>query len=233
MFRSLSLLLLSSVLAFAADAPNTLTEQEKADGWRLLFDGSTTKGWRSLNKPAFPDQWQVAEGELRLVKNDGAAGGDIVTEEKFGDFELTWEWKISVGGNSGLKYNLPDPKKNVGCEYQMLDDERHPDAKVRDGEHRTGALYDLIPPPADKIYHPAGEWNQSRILVKGNHVEQYLNGAKTVEFDFGSDALKELIAKSKFKTTPGWGVKTESPLLLQDHGNNVAVRSMKLRVPKP
>jgi hypothetical protein len=114
----------------------------------------------------------------------------------------------------------------------MIDDDKHPDAKVPGGSHKTAALYDILPPTDAKV-KPAGEWNQSRILVKGNHVEQYLNGGKTAEFDFGSDALKELIAKSKFKSTKGWGEKIASPILLQDHGNEVTFRDIKLRPSTP
>jgi len=169
----------------------------------------------------------VQDGALFHPK--GGGGGDIVTTEFFEDFELTWEWKIGQAGNSGLKYNLPNPTKGVGFEYQMIDDEGHPDGKRGGRLHQTGALYDVIEPAADKKMNAVGEWNSSRVVVKGNHVEQWLNGAKTVEFEMGSDALKELVAKSKFKTNAGFGEKTKSPILLQDHGDEVTVRSIKVR----
>lgn len=234
MFRVLTCAaaLLLPVLAFAETfaetAPNTLSSEEKAAGWKLLFDGKTTEGWRTLGKEGFPkDGWSVKDGVLSLAKGPG--GGDIVTKESFNDFELTWEWRLQEAGNSGLKYNLPNPTKGVGCEYQMLDDEKHPDAKKRGRTRLTGGLYDVLPPAGDKKLNPPGDWNQSRIVVKGNHVEHWLNGAKTVEFDFGSEELKKAIAESKFKTNKGWGEKTASPILLQDHNDEVAFRNIKIR----
>ena len=213
--------------AFTAE-PNILTEAEKADGWKLLFDGQTTADWFAIGGKPFPAKgWTVVDGTLHHAK--GAGGGDIVTAEAFEDFELTWEWKIGAGGNSGLKYNLPDPAKGVGFEYQLLDDVGHPDAKLHDGTRTTGSLYDVIAARADKKLNPPGEWNASRILVKGNHVEQWLNGAKTVEFEMGSAALKTAIAASKFKTNAAFGVKTKSPILLQDHGDEISLRAVKIR----
>jgi hypothetical protein len=223
----LSLLALSAV---AIAEPNKLTEAEKAAGWRLLFDGKTTNGWVGIGKSAFPNKgWVVEDGTLKTIAKGG--GGDIVTSEKFDDFELEWEWRIASGGNSGLKYNLPDPNKGVGCEYQLIDDAGHVDAKLNGGTRTTASLYDVLKPADDKKLKPAEEWNSSRIVVKGNHVEQWLNGATTVEFEFGSDALKAAIAKSKFKNTAGWGVKTKSPILIQDHGDEVAIRSIKIKTP--
>ena len=169
----------------------------------------------------------MADGALHHAK--GAGGGDIVTKEAFEEFELVWEWKISEGGNSGLKYNLPDPAKGVGFEYQLLDDAKHPDAKLHDGTRTTGSLYDVIPAAADKKLNAPGEWNASRVLVKGSHVEHWLNGGKTVEVELGSDALKAAIAASKFKTTAGFGARTKSPILLQDHGDEISVRDIKIR----
>ncbi|HET6408348.1 MAG TPA: DUF1080 domain-containing protein, partial [Chthoniobacteraceae bacterium] len=190
----------------------------------------TTTGWVGLGKEAFPEKgWVVEDGTLKHVAKGG--GGDIVTAEHFDDFELEWEWRIAPGANGGLKYNLPDASKAVGCEYQLIDDLQHPDVKAHDGTRTTASLYDVLKPAPDKKLKPVGEWNSSRILVKGNHVEHWLNGTKTVEFEFGSDALKAAIAQSKFKNTSGWGVKTKSPILMQDHGDEVAVRSMKIKTP--
>lgn len=213
--------------AFCAE-PNTLTDVEKAGGWRLLFDGKTTTGWAALGGKPFPEKgWTVLDGALHHAK--GAGGGDIVTTEAFEEFELVWEWKIGEGGNSGLKYNLPDPAKGVGFEYQLLDDAKHPDAKLHDGTRTTGSFYDVIPAAADKKLNAPGEWNASRVLVKGSHVEHWLNGGKTVEFELGGDALKAAIAASKFKTAAGFGVRTKSPILLQDHGDEISVRNVKVR----
>jgi hypothetical protein len=223
-----AVLTLTALAAFAAE-PNTLTAEEKAAGWKLLFDGRTTDGWVGVGKAAFPDKgWSVVDGALFHTK--GGGGGDIVTTENYENFELTWEWKIGQVGNSGLKYNLPDPKKGVGFEYQMIDDEHHPDGIKGGRLHQTAGLYDLIEPSADKKVNPVGEWNASQLVVRGNHVEHWLNGGKTVEFEIASDALKELVAKSKYKSVAKFGEKTVSPILLQDHGDEVSVRSIKLRV---
>lgn len=214
--------------AFAAE-PNTLSDAEKAHGWQLLFDGKSSAGWSALGGKPFPVKgWDIADGMLHHSK--GGGGGDVVTVANYEDFELTWQWKIAEGGNSGLKYNLPDASKGVGFEYQLLDDAKHPDAKLHDGTRTTASLYDVLAAPADKKMNAAGEWNESRVLVKGNHVEQWLNGAKTLEFEMGSEALKKAIAASKFKATPGFGVKAKSPILLQDHGDEIWLRDLKMRV---
>jgi hypothetical protein len=223
--RSLLALLFLTTAAFAAE-PNTLSTEEQAAGWKLLFDGKTPAGWHAVGKADFPAKgWVVEEGTLKHVAKGG--GGDIVTNDLFENFELTWDWKISPKGNGGLKYNLPDPKVGLGCEYQMLDDAGHPDGKTR--LHQTASLYDLIEPAPETKPSPIGEWNSSKLIVDGNKVEQWLNGTKTVSYEFGSEALKALIAKSKYKTAAGFGIKTKSPILLQDHGDEVTVRSVKLR----
>lgn len=208
--------------------PNTLTDAEKAAGWRLLFDGKTTDGWVAIGKSEFPTKgWSVVDGTLFHTK--GGGGGDIVTREQFENFELTWQWKIGPVGNSGLKYNLPDAAKGVGFEYQMLDDAQHPDG-VRGGRlHQTAGLYDIFEPGAEAKTKPIGEWNESRIVVDGTRIEHWLNGKKSLAFEFGSEALKAGIAKSKFKATANFGLKTKSPILLQDHGDEVAVRDVKVR----
>lgn len=212
------------LMAHAAD-PNTLTPEEQKAGWKLLFDGKTNTGWKAIGKKEFPAKgWVVEDGELKRT----TAGGDIVTTEEFDNYELSWEWKISPGGNSGVKYNLPDPTKGLGFEYQMLDDDKNADGAVPGGTHRTASLYDLIAAPADKKVKPVGEWNESKIIVNGNKVEQWLNGGKTAEFEMGSEALKALIAKSKYKSIPNFGVKTKTPILLQDHNSVVSFRSIKI-----
>jgi Domain of Unknown Function (DUF1080) len=217
--------------AFAAE-PNTLSEEEKAAGWKLLFDGKTTAGWRAIGKKDFPSKgWVAEDGTLKHIAKGG--GGDIVTVEDFESFEFTWDWKIAKAGNSGVKYNLVNPNNAVGCEYQLLDDEGHPDGKRGGRLHQTAGLYDLIEPPADRKVNAVGEWNSSRLVVNGNKVEHWLNGAKTVEFELGSDALKTLVAKSKYKNAAGFGVKKAGPILLQDHGDECAFRNIKIRVLKP
>ena len=212
------------------DESNTLTAGESAAGWKLLFDGKTLNGWQPIGKSGLPTKgWIVQDGAIFHAK--AAGGGDLVTVEHYGDFELTWEWRIGAAGNSGVKYNLSDPADNLGFEYQLIDDEKHPDGTRGGRSHQTAALYDLIEPAAERKVKPVGEWNQSRLVVQGAHVEHWLNGVKTVEFDMGSDDLKARIAKSKYKKVANFGVKTKSPILLQDHGDEIAFRNLKLRVP--
>ena len=223
--RSLLALLLFAHAAFAAE-PNTLTAEEQAAGWKLLFDGKTPAGWHGVGKAEFPAKgWIVEDGTLKNIGK--ARGGDILTNEEFENFELVWDWKIAAKGNGGLKYNLPDPKHGLGCEYQMIDDAGHSDGKTR--LHQTASLYDLIEPAPETKPSPVGEWNTSKLIVNGNKVEHWLNGTKTVSYELGSDVLKALIAKSKYKSAANFGIKIKSSLLLQDHGDDVAVRNVKLR----
>lgn len=213
----------------ASEPANALTDAEKAAGWKLLFDGTSSAGWQGLGGKPFPQKgWVIEEGTLRHIK--GGGGGDLVTAEHYENFELSWEWKIGQAGNSGVKYNLVDPKKNVGFEYQLLDDDGHADAKAREGRRQTAGLYDLLKAAEDKRLNPPGEWNASRIVVAGNKVEHWLNGAKTVEFEIGSEALQAAIAGSKYAKIAGFGAKKKSPILLQDHHDEVVFRSIKLRV---
>jgi hypothetical protein len=229
--RAFLLPFLALTAAAVSAEPNTLTAEEKTQGWKLLFDGTTNAGWRANGKPEFPDKgWVVEDGSLHHIAKAG--GGDIVTKEEFNNFELVWDWKIAKGGNSGLKYNFPDPKKGVGCEYQMIDDEGHPDAKRGGRLHQTAGLYDLIPPAEEIKSKPAGEWNSSKIVVNGNKVEHWLNGVKSVAFELGSPELLALVAKSKYKGAAGFGIKKPGPLLLQDHGDEVFVRDIKIHALK-
>ena len=186
-----ALLLLSAAYRLcAADVPNTLTDAEKAAGWKLLFDGKSTDGWLALGGKPFPATgWSVEEGALHHTKG----GGNIVTAASYENFEFIWDWRIAKAGNSGVKYNLPDPKKEIGFEYQMLDDVNHPDGQRGGRLHQTAGLYDLIEPVADKKLNPPGEWNTSRLVVAGNHVEHWLNGAKTVEFEIGRASCRERV----------------------------------------
>jgi uncharacterized protein len=232
----------------AAAAPNTLTAQEKADGWRLLWDGKTGNGWRSPKSDKFPDHgWTIRDGVLTVHENGGeesAGGGDIITRERYHNFELTADFKITPGANSGIKIFVqpdisPVDKKTgqktavgsaIGMEFQILDDERHHDAKLgRNGDRKLGSLYDLIPAPADKVVNPVGEWNHARILSQGQHVEFWLNGKKTVEFERGSEAFRQAVAESKFKNIPDFGEWPDGHILLQEHGNEVSFRNVKLR----
>ena len=223
---------------------NTLTDSEKSAGWRLLWDGKTTEGWRSARADTFPTKgWKIVEGVLiEHGSSDDADtdGGDIVTRERFSSFELVADFKITPGANSGIKYfvqsNLDrnsqtDVRPTVGCEFQILDDERHPDAKLgRDGNRKLGALYDLLPASADKKANDIGEWNTARIIVRGNHVEHWLNGQRVLTYDRGSAVFRASLDQSKFKNIAGFSTWPDGHILLQDHGNQVCYRNLKLRV---
>jgi hypothetical protein len=224
--------------ASSATPANTLTAAEKAAGWKLLFDGKTTNGWRGFRREKFPEEgWVIEDGAVKHVAANGEQsqnGGDIITVEQYDNFELQLEWRISPGGNSGIKYLVAEEMvksghSGLGFEMQVLDDDRHPDAKLgKNGNRTAGALYDLIA-PKNKVLHPVGEWNQVRLIVNGNHVEHWLNGGKVVEYELGSPQLKALIAESKYKSIPGFGEVRKGHILLQDHGNEVWFRNIKLR----
>jgi hypothetical protein len=189
-----------------------------------LFDGKTLTGWTNKEGGAPGAGWQVTEGTLHRK----AAGGDLYLAREVGDFDLSFEFKISANGNSGLKYRVaPFGKDLLGVEYQVLDDAGHPDSKV--GAHRqTAAFYDIKPASADKPLKPAGEWNAGRIVAKGTKLEHWLNGVKVVEMDTASEEWKTLIAKSKFKNKPGFGQNARGKIFLQDHGNEVWFRNLML-----
>jgi hypothetical protein len=231
---------------------NTLTEQEKADGWKLLWDGKTTDGWHSPKSDEFPTKsWVIKGGELSVVSSGNAesqAGGDIITRERYSNFELAADFTTTTNCNSGIKIFVQpdispvDPKTGVktavgsaiGMEFQILDDERHPDAKLgRDGDRRLGALYDLMPCDPAKPVNPLGEWNRLRIVSRGQHVEHWLNGRKILEYDRGSAAFREAVALSKFKNIPNFGEWADGHILLQEHGSVVSYRNIKLRVLTP
>ena len=219
--------LLAGATLLAAAPANQLTEEEKLAGWKLLFDGTTPHGWHTFKKQSFPEKgWVVEDGWLH---GQGKGGGDLISDAEFDDFELQWEWKLAPSGNSGVKYFVLDSRPQpLGHEYQMLDDEREPGVKKGNRKQFTAAFYDVFPPGPTHL-KPAGEINFSRILVKGNHVEHWLNGEKVLEYECGSDAVKTAVAASKFKFTAGFGNKVKGHLLLQDHSTEVWFRNIKLR----
>ena len=220
--------------------PNHLTAYEKKEGWRLLFDGNSNKGWRSAKGNSFPEKgWVINMGFLSVEEAQGKEatnGGDIVTEEQFAAFDLSFEFKLTPGANSGVKYfvTLAEDSKGsaIGLEYQVLDDTLHPDAKLgRDGNRTLASLYDLIKAQKQKRFlRPIGQWNVGRIIVYPNDkVEHYLNGVKVLEYIRGSKEYKDLVAISKYVVWKNFGEGVRGHILLQDHGNEVSYRSIKIK----
>ena len=210
-----------------AGSPNQLTDDERSAGWQLLFDGKTSAGWRGIGKSIFPaDKWAVENGWLHAL---GKGGGDIISTNQFEQFELAWEWKLVEGGNSGVKYFVLEPRGPIGHEYQMLDDNKHPDGKLAEGKRLTAAFYDVLKTSAPTALKAPGDINQSRILVKGNHVEHWLNGSKVLEYECGSAGVKAAVAASKFSKTAGFGERAKGHILLQDHNDEVWFRSIRIR----
>ncbi|RRB02867.1 3-keto-disaccharide hydrolase [Larkinella rosea] len=225
--------------------PNLLTDREKRLGWRLLWDGKTSAGWKLANADHFPTAgWAMQDGVLKVLgskKDSLRKGGDLETVQEFANFELELDFKLTTGANSGVKYVVvDDPKKRPGTgagpEFQILDDKVHPDAKAGvNGNRTTASLYDLITAEnlsegsTDKRMRPPGQWNRLRIVVQGGHVEHWLNNLKMVEYDRYSQIFRNLIAKSKYNTYPNFAQAPAGHILLQDHGDEVQFRSLKIR----
>ncbi len=213
------------------------TVAEEADrpeaGWVSLFDGKTLRGWTTPDGQPVSQGWEVVDGAIHR----NGKGGQIVTEGEFDNFELSLEWKVAKGGNSGVKYRIqPHPTRKgqwVGCEYQVLDDDNHPNGKKP--TTRAGALYDLYAPDeASKELRPVGEYNSLRIVARGTKLEHWLNGQKVLEIDTASQDWKDRIARSKFKTVPGFAAARPGKILLQDHNSEVWFRDIKVRpLPSP
>ena len=229
-----ALLMIASVAVAAVDTPvNTLTPAERAEGWRLLFDGNSLAGWRGYRKPdPAGTRWRVTDGALCVPRNDGSdtlGQRDIVSSDEFDTFDLVFEWKVGPGSNSGLKYFVTENRDAaIGHEYQIIDDERHEDAKVAGGERQTASFYDVRAASSHPT-RPIGEWNRSRVLVTGNHVEHWLNGVKVLEYELGSPAMAAAVEDSKFTGIAGFGTRVKGHILLQDHGEAVCFRSIKIK----
>ena len=233
----------AALLLSLLQSPNTLTPAEQKAGWHLLFDGRTLSGWRGLGYDTVPTaHWVVVNGAIKKADGRPLVGGDLMTIDSFADFELSFEWKVTPGANSGVKYNVSEAMSiaqggagtqggpthsALGFEYQILDDDRHEDGKLP--THRSAALYDLIAPNAKKNLRPVGQWNRSRIVFRGTHGEHWLNGQKVVDFELGTAQMDSLLAASKYKTIPGFGVKRRGHIVLQDHGDEVYFRDIKVR----
>jgi len=220
--------------------PNSLNGYEVQDGWKLLFDGKSNDGWTGAYKKTFPEKgWEIKNGILKVLPSAGresANGGDIVTKEEFSAFDLSFEFMLTPGANSGLKYfvtlNENNPGSAIGLEYQVLDDTLHPDAKMgRDGNRTLASLYDLIKAnKQSRFIKQPGRWNTGRIIVyPNNHVEHYLNGVKVLEYERGSQTYRDLVALSKYKVWQNFGEAKQGRILLQDHGNEVSFRSIKIK----
>jgi len=220
-------------LAFTATgwADNTLSADEKAAGWKLLFDGQSLTGWRPYGKPQgkanIGPGWKVEGGVLK--KLGGQRGGDIITEAAFDDFELSWEWRLAKGANNGVKYLVTEQRPGApGHEYQMIDDLDSKQAGLAP-KHRTASFYDVLPTAVKPPLRPAGEWNESRIVIRGNLVEHWLNGEKVLSYELGSEAVKAAVGESKFRKYPDFGTKLRGHILLTDHNDEAWYRNIKIR----
>ena len=220
---------LMAVCAFGAE--NVLTAKEKAEGWKLLWDGETTAGWRSVRNQAFPEKgWLIQDGEMSVIAKGG--GGDIITTDIYTNFIFMVDYKLTKAANSGIKYFI-DQKVNGGTslEYQLLDP-AHGDAKQGiDGNRKNASFYDVLPAPkGEELLKPLGEWNTAMIVSKGMHVEHWLNGEKVLAFERGSEAFRAAVAKSKFKDFKNWGETKAGHILLQEHQDQVWFRNIKIKV---
>ncbi|RZK43002.1 MAG: DUF1080 domain-containing protein [Pedobacter sp.] len=220
--------------------PNSLSAYEKSNGYKLLFDGTSNAGWIGAKTSAFPQKgWNIANGQLSVLPSGGGEstnGGDIVTKEDFAAFDLSFEFKLSEGANSGVKYFVTLAEKStgsaIGLEYQVLDDEKHPDAKMgRDGNRTLASLYDLMTAKKEaRFLRPIGAWNNGRLVVHPNgKVEHYLNGVKVIEYTRGSEEFRKLVAISKYKDWKNFGEAPKGRILLQDHGDKVSFRTIKIK----
>ncbi|MBT1688917.1 3-keto-disaccharide hydrolase [Dawidia soli] len=219
------------VMSAPTHAQNKLTAAEKKAGWKLLFDGTSTKGWKSFNGKSDASAWKVADGALYLDASTKEGRGDLITAGEYENYEFAYDWKIAPNGNSGLLFNVvEDPKYSAvyvtGPEMQVLDNNGHPDAKIH--KHRAGDLYDLIA-CSEETVKPAGEWNEARIISNKGQYEFWLNGKKVVTFTMHDAAWNDMVANSKFKSMPDFGKATKGHFALQDHGDQVWFRNIKIK----
>ncbi len=217
------------IVSATAQMPS-LSKKEIKEGWALLFDGKTFEGWQKADgKPFTGKGWKIENSVLSVNPQDGG-GGDIITTKEFSDFEFSLDFRLEKGTNSGIKCFLIK-NTSLGCEYQLIDDESHPDAKLgKDGNRSLGALYDIMPPSSvNKKTKALGKWNNIHIISKEKYVEHWLNGIKILEYERGSEMFKKMIAESKFKKTEGFAETDKSPVLLQEHESVIHFRNIKIR----
>lgn len=241
--KKIFILTIIASLAFSAcnyesQGPNTLSKAEINEGWVLMFDGETSEGWRGYNKEGFPEKgWEIVDGTIHCFdsgKGEAGGGGDIIANEQYGNFEFSLEWKISEGGNSGIFYLAQEkegePIYKSSPEMQILDNAKHPDAKLgKDGNRQAGSLYDLIPAVPQNA-KGAGEWNHIKILVYDGTVVHYMNGEIVLEYHLWTQDWKEMCANSKFRDWPDFiNTATKGYIGLQDHGNDVWFRNIKIK----
>jgi hypothetical protein len=216
------------------DSVNTLTDAERQNGWQLLFDGQSLDGWRGFKRDSVPDGWTVANGAMHFVgtasSQDGAPPLTLITDSTFANFDLRFEWKIAAEGNSGVMYRVSEQEDlpyETGPEYQILDN-----STTEDSVHKSGALYGLYAPSTD-MTRPIGTYNEARIVVRGAHMEHWLNGTKLLEAEIGSDTWTERVAGTKFANWPNFAQMNEGHIALQDHGHPVWVRDVKIQPLSP
>ena len=230
-FIYLSVLFLLVLTTSNSQTPDTLTSKEIKNGWVLLFDGTSTNGWTTINGQPIPEgSWKIINGSINTVT--GGKGGDIITVNEYSDFELSVDFKITPGCNSGIKYFFTTYESggNLGCEYQIIDDKLGEDTKQ--ANHLCGSLYDVLPPvESKKKVNSPGEWNTLRVVAKGKKVEHWMNGVNILEYTRGDQAFSDAVAKSKFsKTVPAFGTVEKGHIMLQYHGGLVAFRNIKIKI---
>ncbi|HEY9047389.1 MAG TPA: DUF1080 domain-containing protein [Ohtaekwangia sp.] len=230
-FWTLAVMMFMILSASDSFSQNKLTPAEAKAGWKLLFDGTTTKGWHVYNKSSDGTAWKTADGELYLDSSTKDGRGDLVTDSEYENYELTLEWKVSACANSGILFNVVEDAKYAhvyltGPEMQVLDNSCHPDAKIH--KHRAGDLYDLVPCSTETV-KPAGEWNEVKIISKNSHYEFWLNGTKVVTFTMHDAAWDEMVKNSKFKSMPDFGKAKKGHIALQDHGDKISFRNIKIK----
>ena len=229
----LALLCLTTAIPARAEEPNTLTKNEKFDGWQLLFDGKTTTGWRGYKMDAMPASWKVENGSLLSRHEQGDTTGDIITADEYDNFVLTLEWKMTKGGNSGVIYRVTEEGENVwesGPEYQILDNTGHMDGL--NPLASAGACYAVFAPVKD-MTKPLGQWNQTRIVANGKHVEHWMNGEKLLEYDVDTELWRAHVKTSRYYLTAygkgSWGLAPKGHIALQDYGGAIEFRNIKIR----